>query len=1341
MGTQDTDIGERSQALQRAVKVWSGQLVDLTARNNLLYFRDLKVGTLDLGELPQDKLFALLAGRSMQLSRLFTDEEQRAAAVRRARTVRNRAQEHFEERGLETLFLACGMATWTNQRGTATPCAPILLVPARLAARGAAQDEFELTVTGELEVNPTLLQMLGSEFSVDCDPDELTTAAGMEGAIDTPEELDIAFSWLRNKCVSVPGFAVNSRFVLGTFSYAKLPMVKDLEGALEAMMSHELIAALAGDDASRAAVRDRKASGVAPSDPNHTPPADEFLVLDADASQNYAINSVLAGQDLVIKGPPGTGKSQTIANLIATTVARGKRVLFVAEKRAAIDAVVRRLDDVGLGDVVLDMHGGGGSRRQVAQGLAAALVANASIARGDFVREHQLLESRRNDLNTRVDALHRKREPWLLSLFDVQARILGLDSSLATTVRFRGPALDRLTRDTYERLREQLRAYAGLGGLGLRSSSSPWATANITSSEQAQATQGLVERIRHHTLPTAVATLTDAAASTGLRPADTVSGWQTHLTLWGDVDTTLGEFQPTLFQEPLADLETTLAPLGEGAAARAAATITSSEFRAARKVVRSHLHDGTKLAPAVLFTRLQRAQEQSLLWALVAANGAAPAAPGELASLLATFAQLQTELDELARALGSQPFDGTPTQIEAALDALLADTVTLARLPELHRLRTALLGPGGLGELLEDCTARSLRPEAALAAFEHAWLWSLVDHIRLTDPLVGAFDGEQHSRTVADFRAADRRHIQTTAQRVRRLVAEQATSAQDEFESEGALIRDQAARKRGHLSMRQLFSMAPNVMTALKPCWAMSPLVVSQLLPADQQYFDLVVFDEASQVRPADAVPAILRGKRVVVAGDERQLPPTDFFTGATADDDATMEGRIVMDSGFESILEALLPFLDFRMLSWHYRSRDERLIAFSNVYLYDRALTTFPGVAGPDAIAHELVPFTPGQVGSETSTTAEVERVVELILDHARERPDESLGVITMGIKHADRIDETLRRTLAAHGSNALDDFFDESRAERFFIKNLERVQGDERDAIILSIGYGKTPEGRLLYRFGPLNQEGGERRLNVAVTRAKSRMTLVSAFAFADMEPGRSAARGVELMRCYLQYAQSHGEKLGDEALHIPELNPFEVDVRDTLTRAGIPLTAQYGASGFRIDYAAQHPTQPGRMVLAIECDGVTYHSSETARDRDRLRQEQLERLGWTFHRIWSQDWFSDKEREVQKVRAAYETAVRRADSPQEERPERPSVEPTPPMAPAARSPSRGPRPIVPRYAKIDEYRHDQLRAIVRWVKSDTLLRTQDQLLTAVISDLGFHKRGSRIVAAINTAIAAEA
>lgn len=795
------------------------------------------------------------------------------------------------------------------------------------------------------------------------------------------------------------------------------------------------------------------------------------------------------------------------------------------------------------------------------------------------------------------------------------------------------------------------------------------------------------------------------------------------------------------------------AAMERSALARFSATLTSGEYRAAKRALREALQEGVRLSPQELHDSAEAARALQQSFAAKALRpDVVPSHSEALDALQASYDEIVSRLQALAQSLQAEPYTGGLDQITERLDALLADIATLSKLPELYRLRTELEA-AQLSALFQELEAEPINREEVDGTLQFAWLTSIIEHLQLSDRVLAAFDGDQHHQIVEEFQSADREHIETTPQRVRRLCAEQAVAAQDATPDDANLIRAEANKKRRHLATRQLFSAAPDVMLSLKPCWAMSPLVVSQVLPADQPYFDVVVFDEASQVRPAEAMPAILRGKQLVVAGDERQLPPTSFFSSTNPEvEDDLDEPHLAVDSSYESILEALAAFIDFRMLEWHYRSRDERLITFSNVHLYDRGLTTFPGVVGPECISLVHVPYIPGEVGSEQSAAAEVATVVELILAHAEERPDESLGVIAMGIKHAERIDEALREALHEREEEFFE-FFDETRPEPFFVKNLERVQGDERDAIILSVGYGKNADGRLLYRFGPLNMEGGERRLNVAVTRAKKRMTLVSAFTHHDMDPERSSARGVELLRAYLEYCASNGSQLGQRATSFPELNPFEADVRDHLTRAGIPLVAQYGSSGYRIDYAAKHPTQPGRMVLAIECDGASYHSSESARDRDRLRQEHLERLGWTFHRIWSQDWFHDKPAEIERARAAYEEAAADEADPAEEDDEEGEwdegpdhdPEPDPPSGAGGAGvvepedlPDRGRCPIRGGRASIDAYSHRELVRLINWIESDTLLRTKEQLIEEAMFELGFKRRGAKILAALDRAIA---
>jgi very-short-patch-repair endonuclease len=344
------------------------------------------------------------------------------------------------------------------------------------------------------------------------------------------------------------------------------------------------------------------------------------------------------------------------------------------------------------------------------------------------------------------------------------------------------------------------------------------------------------------------------------------------------------------------------------------------------------------------------------------------------------------------------------------------------------------------------------------------------------------------------------------------------------------------------------------------------------------------------------------------------------------------------------------------------------------------------------------------------------------------------------MGIKHAERIQEALRSARRDDPELDIAPCLAENReSDPFFIKNLERVQGDERDAIILTIGYTKTSDGRMQYRFGPLNQQGGERRLNVAITRAREHMTVVSSFGPEDMDDAKLTAEGARMLKRYLTYARSGGSDLGSHAMAKPALNPFELDVRTRLTNAGIPLTAQYGVAGYWIDFAASHPDRPGEMVLAIEADGASYHSSPTARARDRLRQTHLEHLGWNFHRIWSTDWFRDPEGQTAAALAAYHAAITAAEARSHSTPDQPRE-----SAPAATrpdqsqaAPQRPPRPQITRRPTIAAYSDAELDQLCRWILSDTLLRTDDELLDEMRNELGFQRRGSQIVARLQASI----
>lgn len=1332
-----TTAEHRQARVARAVDEWMKQLIDLTGRNQLLYYKSLKRGTLELTDATPEPLAEVLSGRQVRLSHLVrpTDEdpERQIDAVRRARTIHGKALTYFEERGIDTLFLAVGMASWNTTTSQATPSAPVLLRPLRLERRGAAEDDFDVQLHGDWSVNDALVHLLATDFKVEIDTDELLGL--LEGAGESGSgrfEPNSLLERFASRASGVESFRIDRRLVVGTFAYTKLPMVADLRDNVDALAAHDLISAVAGDEEAQTAVRELHAREVDASHPDRTPPSDEFLILDADASQNLAINAVVAGEPLVIQGPPGTGKSQTIANLIATMTARGKRVLFVAEKRAAIDAVTKRLDQVGLGDLVMDLHGGVSSKKKLASDISRTLDDIATMPRPDVADLHHTLATNRTALTDYVAALHEKRAPWQLSIFEVNNQLLGLDDRARTDLRFTGSRLESLTAEVARDARSRLEEWAQLSE-PIRTQRSPWTGAQVTTEHDAREVLDLVDDLAHQTVPQARSQLDEVLAQTGFASPQSVAEWERTLAVLDGVATTLSKLEPDVFDLDLPALAEALSPAGQGGWSRMMAQVFDGTYRAAKKQVRAHWRAETKARAGELHEAVKAAGEQLSDWQSLDGEGR-PCLPSQLPAATDSYRQLTNRLAGLGAYLVTQDLASTPHQdLEVQVNGLLGDQQTLFRLPRIHELESWLTEQH-VGPLLQALRNGQVAASDVVPTFDYAWLHSIRTQVIARDPRLANFDGKLQQHRAEAFQHADREHLRSSAPRVRRAVAEQAVAVASEHPDQDRLVRKEANKKTRHLTLRSLFEQAPDMLLALRPCWTMSPLVVSQTLPA-RPIFDLVIFDEASQVLPADAIPALLRAPQAVVAGDRRQLPPTTFFdSNVESDEPEDEEDAAALTTGFESILDALDALLANRMLTWHYRSEDERLIAFSNHNIYDSSLTTFPGAATGQCLTHELIEHRPGVRVDTRSNDFEVARVVELMLEHARSRPNDTLGVIAMGQHHASRIEALLRDQLGQHRDAQLEAYFDESRDERAFVKNLERVQGDERDAIILTVGYGKQPDGRLMYRFGPLNGEGGERRLNVAVTRARRQLTLVSSFSHTDMDPTRSSAKGVELLRRYLKYAESGGEELGGADATTP-LNPFEIDVKYRLEQAGIAVIPQYGVSHFRIDFAVPHPSRPGTMVLAIEADGASYHSSQTARDRDRLRQQMLERLGWRFHRIWSTDWFNNPQAETQRAVTAYEQALAAVDAGHPvPRADANSSTNAPSWQHTA--PTRtGTRPPVTHQDRDPQ----RLIALATWIESDGLLRTEDQVLEVMMDELGFARRGHLVVEALTTAIRA--
>jgi very-short-patch-repair endonuclease len=416
----------------------------------------------------------------------------------------------------------------------------------------------------------------------------------------------------------------------------------------------------------------------------------------------------------------------------------------------------------------------------------------------------------------------------------------------------------------------------------------------------------------------------------------------------------------------------------------------------------------------------------------------------------------------------------------------------------------------------------------------------------------------------------------------------------------------------------------------------MGPLSVAQYLAPGQLKFDLVVMDEASQLKPEDAIGALARGGQVVIVGDPKQLPPTSFFQRVSidAEDDSADDSRTAVEEG-ESILDvASTLFQPVRRLRWHYRSRHHSLIAFSNHEFYQRDLIIFPSAYHDDPSLGVRHQFVPDGVFENSRNPREAAVVVEAVLEHMRHHATESLGVVTLNFEQRELVEELLDRRL--RDDPAAIEFQERMKGgqDTLFVKNLENVQGDERDVVFISTTYGPDTRGNQFQRFGPINGVSGHRRLNVLFTRAKKRVVVFSSLDPERIQTTANSPWGVRALKQYLIFARTGVLDQAGEETDQPT-NDFERSIGAVLKEKGYDVVPQVGVAGFFIDLGVRHPVKAGTFLLGIECDGASYHSGRSARDRDRLRQEILENLGWKIHRIWSTDWFKSRESEIKRLR----------------------------------------------------------------------------------------------------------
>ncbi len=1330
-------MSDAERSLRTRLEADRRDLLDLTLRNPLLNYQRRARGFEFPGVRPAALLRALVGeGRALDVvPGLIVEPGDEPADLRlptglepeplhdRLLATYYAARTAAEEQGVNTLSLALGMLHWTEESGDSRVLrAPLLLVPVTIE-RAPGRERFKIRHDGEdPEPNLSLAERLRTSFG-------LTLPEWPEDEPDLPaycEAVAAAIAPMRGWSVDPAAAA------LGFFSFGKYRMYRDLDDATwppgQGPSSHPLLRALLGDGFHEPPLPDED-------DPVPADAVAVRTVLDADGTQTQALRDIAGGRNLVVQGPPGTGKSQTIANAIADAVGRGQKVLFVAEKRAALEVVKRRLDAAGLGEVCLELHSHKQGKRAILDQLRRALAVGRPRAAGP-----DDLPGRRDEARDRLDAYSAAQNSPIGASGVTPHEAIGVLVTLRASLGGEPPAIeipgsDDWTGAEYRRRLEVAERLQGRALALIRPAEHPFFGCRLTELDPGSCPR-LAEPITTAGHAAAALQAAGAALAGALRtpepenrPAcqalvrvarrvaeaarwrgvsggvdwigrrDVIRGWietgRRHATLRRQLDAVL---LPSAWDRDVLGLRCRLNAIG-----RRWWRWAVPAYREARVELASLCrHDAPGRLDDQLALLDQRVEAESLRSALETLDTEAAAVFGRhwrgaesdwsaLAEQADGLFRLQSDAREgslppgLLEALG----DGLDAEVPGALArgveaALVAHHQAIARLARVLALDEptrfgrdgglealdfaeqrrvleaweqqlaelpALVGfnrlaascrDEGLGRLAELAESWPEAPRRLVEAFRYHWHASLLRRAERERPELCDFEPGSHDRTIRGFRELDAALVDHD----RAQVADVHWRRVPRHEGGGqlAVLRRELAKKARHLPARQLMARAGRAIQAATPVFLMSPLSVAAYLPPDSVEFDLVLFDEASQVRPVDALGALLRARQAVVVGDSRQLPPTGFFERLTAGDEPDD------DEEHSSDVESILGLFSAqgapeRMLRWHYRSRHESLIAVSNCEFYDDRLVVFPG---PDRdrrhsglVLHHL-PGTHYDRGRTRSNPGEADAVARAALAFAREQlrrpPAErlSLGVAAFSLAQRQAIDarlERLRRT-----EPGCEEFFAEGGAEPFFVKNLETVQGDERDVMFLSLGYGRTAEGTVALNFGPLNAEGGERRLNVLITRARVRCEVFTNLRADDLDTTRTRARGLHALKAFLAYAETGRLERGAER-RVPAAaaEPTEAlapTLALALQKAGYEVVRGPGAGACRIDLAVLDPARPERFLLGLRGDGPSYHEARAARDRDRLLPDVLRGLGWTLRPLWSPAWADDPDGALRRL-----------------------------------------------------------------------------------------------------------
>jgi len=1277
-----------SKIIDKKIDYWKNKLIDLSKRNNLVRYRFTKSKSLKIiyPSLPkifedlenEQNILILKEKKDIAKDRQWLCSEDEEIIEKKLYALYLKAKENFQELGVSTCFISLGILKYKDTNNSELYLeAPIFLWSVEINRLSTVSKEaynFEIdSNSGEMQLNPALIEKLSHDFGIIINKFENQTFS------------EYLF-YLKKQIEGMKDWKIIEEVYMDIFSYQKFIMYEDLSFNEKLVKDSSLVKAYVGDrDALQDEIAELQREGF-----DDTTSVD---VLPADSSQKKAIELAKAGVTFVLQGPPGTGKSQTIANIISALIEKNKKILFVSQKMAALNVVQKRLDEVGLGRYCLNLHNYKGNKKEVIKQFMKELqtspIISSMIKREDV---SSYLKSQK-DINEFYQFLCEKHNPWELSVYDLRGELaklfqnevvdFPLKKSISLNKKEFSILFDKLERfnSSFNLLSNPLEnIYFNYQKDKNTSLAINRFSSNLRNFDEN--TKKLICFIDKLKIETGIEINSIAELNLLNELNDKIVAFKFNHEFayvlskdFEEYNSLVKELLPILMElkeireditKKVKDSFINDLNIFQIEKILRKTSFLSRIFNQEYKINKSKLDKYAKIKLSYtewlsLFDEKAKYEKvnrkfnetisknkkkfeiigdynnliniskldkycKDLIPLFEISNKISKNKNYALIQLLSDYNQKGLFRDFYSSLNEAEGFFEVKLlsilkKIQDVLNVLEKLNNQFKNLKEILAFKDEFTNlDEEVKEFIKNYFGNSVRSE-----FSKVFLKSY--YLQILDEILKKSNKFSPKNLVEKFRNDDLKVRDIFRYKIMQSVEDR--QPKDNYSSMGSnevsILKRENEKKRKLKPIRDLLGLIPDLAFALKPCFMMSPLTVSQYINPKNIKFDVVLFDEASQIMPEDAVPCLIRSKQAIIMGDTQQLPPTSFFLNQDDESEEEIED-------LESFLSESITKFRTKSLDWHYRSKNETLISFSNRFFYGNRLITFPNPKENDNSGLDFVYIKTGVYdrGKSRKNRVEAKEIVKIYSNLKKEYPKKSFGIIAFSMAQENAIREEFQIA-----GRPIEESIDVNN-EEVFVKNLETVQGDERDIIILSVGYGKDSGGKFSYNFGPLNKEGGYKRLNVSITRSRFKTVVVSSILPDELDADKINVEGVKYLKDYLDFAKNKDfTKFLQKSEGIQFDSSFEEVVYEELKKEGFNVSCQIGCSGYRIDLAIKHPKKPGEYILGVECDGSQYHSSRFARDRDKIRQIVLENLGWNIIRIWSDDWLNNKEYEIEKIK----------------------------------------------------------------------------------------------------------